>query len=95
MLLIAWRMAPEGAKDFSGACAAYETTIFEPDDGAAAAVAVVREWLGAREWENVFGDYDGATLLVEITAPLELAGRYRVNLERIVEITAAMIKGET
>lgn len=93
MLLIEWRMAPEGAKDFSGACSAYETTIVEPDDGVAAAVAVVQEWLGAREWEDLFGDHDGATLLIEITAPLTLAGRYRVSLDRVVEITAQPEKG--
>jgi len=41
---------------------------------------------GHEKWEAVFGEYTEATVLIEVTAPLEMAGRYEVCLDRSISV---------
>jgi hypothetical protein len=41
---------------------------------------------GQEAWEAVFGEDEEATVLIEVTAPSEMAGRYEVCLGRRVSV---------
>ena len=41
---------------------------------------------GQETWEAMFGQSTAATVLIEITAPSEMAGRYEVCLDRSISV---------
>lgn len=94
MITISWRLAPEGIADFNHhGVTAHETTLpqGEADPAADIVEMLILGWLGERPWREVFQDYDAATVLIQILAPPAFAGIYRVNLERMVEVTSKKI----
>lgn len=94
MITISWRLAPEGIADFNHhAVTAHETTLpqAESDPVDELVETLILGWLGERTWRDVFQDYDAATVLIQVLSPPAIAGIYRVNLERAVEVTSKKI----
>jgi hypothetical protein len=45
---------------------------------------------GQEVWVALFGDGDRAAIIVEIERPFEMAGRYQVNMRRMVSVGCVM-----
>ena len=94
MISIIWSATVEDDADFVGAFAKkheYLAPDWADSEGNAdsAVQDLIERWFGSDEWVELFGeDDDSATILVEIDSPPSIAGRYRVDLDRVVKARA-------
>lgn len=96
---ICWTAAHEDDTEFDNPFASKHETILRgewadcSENGEAAVRDVMEDYFGEIEWNDQFADdWNSGAVVVEIHSPPSIAGRYAVDLEKIVRAHARKLE---
>ena len=93
-----WSATHEDDADFVGCLVRDTETLLNAWAGLgvnaeAAVEKAVAMYFGSSDWDEAFGiEADSVTVLVEVHSPPEVAGKYRVDLERVTKGNAKRLE---